>query len=149
MWRFFKYKKIGKLFDKKDGSVNTVAMSLFAILVVSFVAVYFISNIVPIKKSTDGEAIARKYMLKMEQNGYLTSDNEAAMEKEFGNMGINNINITGTTLSQVNYGDDVNLCITYTYPIKSIVTGNGLIPSFQNENKTIIINKSSTSKKVN
>lgn len=124
-------------------------MSLMAILVMSVVFVFFISNIVPIKKSTDAEAIARKYMLKMEQNGFLTADNEASMVSDFNNIGINNIDISGTTLTQVNYGDDVYLCITYKYPVKSIVTGNGLIPSFQNVDKTITIKKSSTSKKAN
>lgn len=148
MWRVTKIKKINK-FGKKAGSVNTVVMSLMAILAMSVVFVFFISNIVPIKKSMDAEVIARKYMLKMEQSGYLTANNEAAMVSDFNNIGINNIDISGTTLTQVNYGDDIYLCISYKYPVKSIVTGNSLIPSFQNVDKTIIIKKSSTSKKAN
>lgn len=141
--------KINKMTKKKAGSVDTVAMSLMAILVMSVVFVLFISSAVPIKKSTDAEAIARKYMLKMEQNGYLTPDNEAAMIGDFNNIGINNIDISGTTLNEVNYGEDVYLHISYKYPVKSIATNNGLIPSFQNVDKTITINKSSTSKKAN
>lgn len=144
-----KYRKLNKIFDKKKGSVDIAVMSLVAILVMSFVFVFFISNVVPIKKSTDGEAIARKYMLKMEQNGYLTADNKTEMISDFNDIGINNIDISGTTLSQVNYGEDVYLCISYKYPVKSIGTGNGFIPSFQNVDKTITIKKSSTSKKAN
>ncbi|MCD2345104.1 hypothetical protein [Clostridium guangxiense] len=148
MWRNIN-NKISKLTKKKDGSADTVVMSLIAILVMSVVFVYFISSVVPIKKSTDAEGIARKYMLKMEQNGYLTPDNETAMISDFKNIGINNIDISGTTLSQVNYGEDVYLCITYKYPMKDLVTGNGVIPSFQNVDKTGHIKKSSTSKKAN
>lgn len=149
MWRNIKYRKLNKIFDKKKGSVDITIMSLMAVLVMSFVFVFFISSVVPIKKSTDADAIARKYMLKMEQNGYLTSDNETEMINDFNDIGISNIDISGTTLNQVNYGEDVYLCISYKYPVKSIVTGDGLIPSFENVDKIITINKSSTSKKAN
>lgn len=149
MWTGLKLRKINRLIKKKDGSADTVIMSLMAILVISFVAVYFISNVVPIKKSTDAEVIARKYMLKMEQTGYLTPDNESAMINDFNNIGISNIDISGTTLTQVNYGEDVYLHISYKYPVKTITTNNSLIPSFQDVDKTAIINKSSTSKKAN
>lgn len=138
-----------KVFNKKDGSVDITVMSLLAILVMSVVFIFLVSNIVPIKKNTDAEVIARKYMLKMEQNGYLTGDNEAAMFNDFNNIGISNIDISGTTLSQVSYGDDVYLCITYKYPVKTFVIGSGIIPSFKNEDKSITIKKSSTSKKAN
>jgi len=149
LWRNIKYRKLNKIFDKKKGSVDITIMSLMAVLVMSFVFVFFISSVVPIKKSTDADAIARKYMLKMEQNGYLTSDNETEMINDFNDIGISNIDISGTTLNQVNYGEDVYLCISYKYPVKSIVTGDGLIPSFENVDKIITINKSSTSKKAN
>lgn len=147
MWKIVKYRKLNEIFYKKKGSADTTVMVLIAILVMSFVFVFFISNVVPIKKSTDGEAIARKYMLKMEQKGYLTAENKTKMISDFNDIGIDNIDISGTTLNQVNYGDDVYLCISYKYPVKSIVTGKGLIPSFQNVDKTINIKKSSTSKK--
>lgn len=147
MWKIVKYRKLDEIFYKKKGSADTTVMVLIAILVMSFVFVFFISNVVPIKKSTDGEAIARKYMLKMEQNGYLTAENKTKMISDFNDIGIDNIDISGTTLNQVNYGDDVYLCISYKYPVKSIVTGKGLIPSFQNVDKPINIKKSSTSKK--
>lgn len=149
MCQRIKFNKIKRIISKKQGSADIVIMSLIAILVMSFVFVFFISNIVPIKKSTDGEAIARKYMLKMEQNGYLTANNKTEMISDFNDIGINNIDISGTTLNQVNYGEDVYLCISYKYPVKSIVTGNKLIPSFQNVDKIINIKKSSTSKKAN
>lgn len=149
LWKGLKCRKINSFFNKKNGSVDTVAMSLMAILVISFVAVYFISNVVPIKKSTDAEGIARKYMLKMEQKGYLTPDNESAMINDFNNIGITNIDISGTTLTQVNYGEDVYLHISYKYHVRSITTNGGLIPLFQDVDKTAIINKSSTSKKAN
>lgn len=142
-------KKTKRIISKKQGSVGIAIMSLIAILSISVVFVFFISNIVPIKKSTDAEAIARKYMLKMEQNGYLAPDNKTAMISDFNDIGINNIDISGTTLNQVNYGEDVYLHINYKYPVKSIVTNNCIMPYFKDVDKTITINKSSTSKKAN
>lgn len=132
---------------KSEGGIEVVIATLIAVLALGFIMIYFISNMVPIINKYKAETVVRKYMLKEEQEGYLTAANTSAMESELKNIGISSMDISGTTLSPVDYGNDVSIDVSYKDNIKSLTITNGIIPTLSNEQKTVTIQKSSTSKK--
>ncbi|PJI06579.1 MULTISPECIES: hypothetical protein [Clostridium] len=136
-----------KINKKSEGGIEVVVATLVAVLALGFTMVYFISNMIPVINKYKVETVVRKYALKEEQEGYLSPSNVSSMESELKNIGISNINISGTTLSPVEYGEDVLINISYKDNIKSLTVKDGIIPMLSNEAKTITINKSSTSKK--
>lgn len=136
-----------KKIKKKKGIAGVIIILLISLLVMSFMFAYFVMNISPIKRRTDAEVICRKYALTLEQQGYLTPENQSKMISDFNNIGIRNINLNGTTLSQVQYGDDVCLNVTYTDKIKTVTIGKGIIPSFQDKFVTVPISKKTVSTK--
>ncbi|MCR3761443.1 hypothetical protein [Clostridium felsineum] len=133
---------------KKEGGVQIVIATLIGILIMSSVFLYFVSNIIPINATYKAETIARKYMLKIEEDGYLKEENSEKMINEFASIGISNIDISGTTLSPVTYGESVYLKVKYKETIKNLNIVNSIIPTFSNEEKNVVIEKSSTSKNV-
>lgn len=141
------HEKLLKKIKKKKGTAGVITILLISLLVMSFMFAYFVMNINPIKRRTDAETICRKYALTLEQQGYLTPENEYKMISDFNNIGINNINLNGTTMSQVQYGDDVCLNVTYADKIKKVVMGRGIIPSFQDQSVTVPISKKTVSTK--
>lgn len=132
---------------KKRGSAGIFAASLIAMMILSFLFIFFIDNIRPIKTRIDAGTICRKYALTLEQQGYLTPENQSKVVSDFNNIGIKNVDLTGTTMSQVQYGDDVCLNVVYTDKIKTITIGRSLIPSFQDKSITIPISKKTVSTK--
>lgn len=137
-----------KIRRKKDGTIEVVAAVLIGTVIISMLFIYFISNILPVNTTYKAEAIARKYMLKMEETGYLDADNLDQMTCDFKAIGVDNIDIAGTTLNKVTYGDDVYLIIKYKITLKKLTVKNGIIPDFSNQDETVTIKKSSTSKNV-
>ncbi|KHD38172.1 hypothetical protein NL50_01300 [Clostridium acetobutylicum] len=133
---------------RKAGGVQIVVATLLGVLIMSSVFIYFISNMIPINNSYKAETIARKYMFKIEQDGYLKEDNAQIMKKEFSSIGIEDIDISGTTLNPVDYGSDVYLKVSYKENVKKVTVSSGIMPVFSNEKKTVVIEKSSTSKNV-
>ncbi|PJI10082.1 MULTISPECIES: hypothetical protein [Clostridium] len=131
---------------KKDGAIEVVAAVLIGTAIISTLFVYFVSNIPPVNTTYKAEAIARKYMLKMEETGYLNIDNLNQMTHAFKSIGVNNIDTAGTTLNKVQYGDDVYLTIKYKITFKKLTVKSGIIPAFSNKDETVTIKKSSTSK---
>jgi hypothetical protein len=62
-------------------------------------------------KKLEVSQISRKYILKMETEGYLSQENKNQMLLELKNLGIQNVDISGTTTQQVTYGDTIVLKI--------------------------------------
>lgn len=141
-------KNIKRLVESKKGSVDILIMSLFAILVLNVLFMFLMSNYKPIVQYENAQNICRQYMLKTEEDGYLTSDEKDSMNKTLKSIGINDADFSGTTLSQVTYGQTVTIKIKFTLKIKVLTTNNGLIPSFGYEDISSTISKNSTSTRV-
>lgn len=63
------------------------------------------------RQKAEVSQIARKYILRMETVGMLTDAQGAALRKELEEAGISQIELNGTTMWQVNYGDPIILQI--------------------------------------
>lgn len=111
-------KKDRGLVDQALGILITVVF--ITILVLGFV---YYSNWITVKNNID--ATCRKYMLRMETEGYLSSANRTEMETELENLGMLNIDLNGTTLIEVPYGAKVTLQVKGIARLTGISIDNG------------------------
>lgn len=86
----------------------TIGMAILAITIV--VMVYLQCTELMLLK-LEVSQVSRKYILKMETEGYLTPHNQNELLLELKELGLKNVDLTGTTLSPVVYGDTIILRI--------------------------------------
>ncbi len=86
----------------------TIGITILAMTIV--VMVYLQCTELMIKK-LEVSQISRKYILKMETEGYLSQENKTQMLMELKNLGVQNVDISGTTTQPVTYGDTIILKI--------------------------------------
>lgn len=82
--------------SNKSGKISGIIYGISLVFVLLVVFIYIESfNIV--SRFTMVENINKKYLLRMETDGYLNEDNQYKLTKELENLGINNINFNETT----------------------------------------------------
>lgn len=94
------------------------ALMALAVLFTFFIAM--INQYDAILAENDIHRINRKYLLVMEKEGYLTAAHQNALVTELTNYGATNINLTGSSISKVGYGNRVVLHIECDIPISQI-----------------------------
>lgn len=102
---------LGKLKQKTEGASTYVAtmICIFAMFLM-FLALFL--NYSQIVGQNKVERVYRQYLLRMEREGYLTDSDRASLVTELTALGVENISLSGTSLSAVGYGNEVRLCIT-------------------------------------
>ena len=58
---------------------------------------------------TEVSQVARKYMLRMETVGYLEPADKTELIRELERLGVTKVNLAGTTMSPVGYGQSIYL----------------------------------------
>lgn len=81
----------------------------------------------------------------METEGYLTPEDREALVSELQAEGLYDISLSGTTVSQVSYGDRIYLSITGTYDDNILVFADG-ISKVGSHPTAITINRQTTAK---
>ncbi len=91
--------------------------------------------------------IGFKYETRMESygNGYLTSDDESSLESDMANEGFTNLDLTGTTMVQVDNGGYIYLNMAFDEQVKQFEIKNNF-PAYENVTKRVTIHYSTTSK---
>ncbi len=97
---------------KREGSILDVLTVLVSILAMSVVMVAYLSNVQIVSVKEDISQVGRKYILRMETVGYLTATDRAYMNQELAALGLTNISLSGTTMSDVGYGNPITLKIS-------------------------------------
>ena len=95
----------------------TVCISLLAMVLV--VMVYLNLSELMLTK-LEVSQVTRKYILRMETKGYLDEGDKSALLSELASLGMREIELGGSTLSPVGYGE--NICLS----VKGMVTGRVL-----------------------
>lgn len=100
--------------QKSKGSVlnfMTVCITLLAMSCV--IMVYFnLSELLVTKQ--DISQVTRKYILRMETKGYLDAGDKVLLEEELRLAGMKEIDLSGSTLSPVTYGETIRLTVKGT-----------------------------------
>lgn len=130
---------------KKKGEIDQYVIIVLGILSFFIITIASLNYVGSADKYITANQIARKYILKIESKGYLAPENAVKLRSELTNQGFSNIDLTGTTMSEVKNGEDVFLFINYDQTIRNIDIENFSV-KFVNEVQRVQISRSSTAK---
>lgn len=114
-----------------------------ALFVVTIMIMILTSWTVNIENKSRVDLIARKYLLKMETEGYLTEEGKQNLLDELRENKMSDISLMGTSFSQVGYGKNIELSITGFLEIYHLEWVN--LFSINKDNELIKVNKHLTS----
>ena len=131
---------------KKEASIieNMLVTLLMSIIVCAFLVVIF-GAFSGISDKWGMRQVAREYLLIMETEGYLSEADRANLIDELESYGLYNISLSGTTVSEVDYGDRIYLCISGTYDDNILAFAGGISKIAKNP-VNIVINRQTTAK---
>lgn len=131
---------------KKDASITeNMIVALLGIVITTALLTIIISLFANISDKWSIRQEARETMLVMETEGYLTSDEQKRLLSSLEDLGLSNISLDGTTMSEVGYGSDIFLNIKGTYDNKRLVLVGG-VSKIVNKGSEVKISLSSTAK---
>ncbi len=96
---------------KQRGSVGDILAAAVCILAMSVVLFAFLDCVGLIHQKLEVSQLARKYILKMETMGCLTASEKIKLDSELAEMGVTEIDLSGTTLDMTGYGESITLHI--------------------------------------
>lgn len=105
-----------KILKKKKGTVieNMLVCLIGMVMVCAFLVIVF-GAFSSINDKWNMRQVARETLLIMETEGYLKPEDEVALLKELESYGLYDIDLSGTTKTEVDYGDRIYLKVTGTY----------------------------------
>lgn len=120
---------------KEQGNVLDFLTILLTVTAMSIVVTVYLECTGLLMKKLEVSQISRKYILKMETEGYLTEGTENALLSELQRAGVRSVDISGTTVTPVAYGDTIVLKIQGKVEGRIMGTGDeiwskGLVSNF-------------------
>lgn len=97
---------------KDHGNLMNLFPPLLTIMALAVMLLFFSGWMANISARDNVYQLSRRYILQMEAEGCLTSSMESRLRSDLANAGMNNISLTGTTTSEVDYGNVIVLKIT-------------------------------------
>lgn len=104
---------------KAVGNMITCLVCLFFMFVIMYCMLYMCGLL---RLSVEKSRIERQFMLQMETDGYLSPSVKDKLIEELAKIGVSDISLDGTTLTQAGYGNDVILSVTGRLNV-AIITG--------------------------
>lgn len=126
---------------KKCGSVLNILPVFLGIIAITILSLMYIYYVKDMDVREQAGQIARQYMLEMESTGYMTEDAQSSIIEALKAIGMNNINLSGTTMTEVEYGKEIVLVINAKAPVTEIeITDylNPLIQSSETDYKVVL-----------
>lgn len=96
---------------KQKGNIGELMITGVCILAMTVVMLSYMDHVSLLQEKAEVVQLARKYILKMETEGYLSTGELALMTDELEAIGITEISCAGTTVSKVTYGEPIVLQI--------------------------------------
>ena len=113
--------------SRRKGSIMNVLAACICILTMTIIMMAFMGSVGLLNSKAAVSQIARKYILRMETVGYLTENDRVELSRELTEVGVVDLDFTGTTLSQVDYGSPILLVIHGKVSGQIAATGGGLL----------------------
>lgn len=108
--------RLVRFINKKHKGNGDLIASLFVILALTIFSLFFINSIADINTRIQMDQVARKYILRMESEGYLTASDKSSMISDLMQIPSvkavtdgSDISFSGTTESEVGYGGTIIL----------------------------------------
>lgn len=131
---------------KREGSVLDV-LSVMVAVVASAVIMMAYLNIMQLHELKDSVSqLSRHYILRMETFGYLTAADRTQLLRELQELGATEVDLSGTTTTDVGYGNPVYLDIRCNLHAEDLVTGDLFRLYFQDKGFPVNEKRMSTAK---
>ena len=120
-----------------------------AIVVIVLLAVLWTGSMISasnIDRSSDIHQVARTYLLRMESDGCLTEENRNLLLAELEALDMEQIDLTGTSFTNVGYGNRIRLVIRGVVNLKDIDFKGFASPIMTQRQAEVAINKVSVAK---
>ncbi len=132
---------------KESGSIADIMSALLVVLASAIVMFSYLSIMQLASINEEVKQLSRKYILEMESKGYLEAASSAQLKQQLMDLGVKDIELTGTTFSDVGYGNPIYLTISCSIPYKELnMTGDLLSAFFEDAEYGIIEKRMSTAK---
>lgn len=95
---------------------------LLTIVALAVMLVFFTGWMANLSARDHVYQLSRRYILQMETEGFLSSTLESSLRADLADAGMSNISLSGTTTSEVEYGNVIFLRITGDLDINSYST---------------------------
>jgi hypothetical protein len=107
---------------KKNGEVEEFFIQILGIIFAFAIMIYGIYYAKTIIVYNNANQIARKYILEMETNGFLSSDDIENLKTEATKSGMTDVSVdaSATQVGDTKYGDKVTLTINFKEEVKKI-----------------------------
>lgn len=99
-------------FKKEKGNVGDLVITGVMMLVMTVLMVKYIGCMEMINTKSSVDQLARRYLLLIETKGCLEESQVTELNAELANLGITDIDLTGTTIEPVGYGEMVSINIS-------------------------------------
>lgn len=111
---------------RSAGSVMDIIVVYLYIITLTIVMLAYVGNVQMLNCKMQIGQIARKYILRMETVGFLMENDRISMEQELLNAGVDQLDLSGTTLDRVSFGEPIYLVIRGQISAQVISMGNDL-----------------------
>lgn len=96
---------------RERGSVADIMAAGLCMLAMTVVMLAYMGNAGLVNTKASVNQIARKYILRMEATGQLTEADRIALVQELESVGVTELELAGTTMEPVGYGETIVLQI--------------------------------------
>lgn len=94
---------------QEKGSIGDILSAGICMLAMTALMFAYIGDVRLIHQKSEVSQIARQYILKMETVGYLTEADRIRLRRELDEAGVTELELAGTTIAPVAYGDIITL----------------------------------------
>lgn len=116
--------KLKKLFLKIKKKEKGVDEFVATIICIPIIATLMVTMLVMFKNNiriTEVERVHRQYLLSMEHEGFLTPALETGLRNSLQTLGVTNIDLTGSSMTEVGYGNTVRLRVECDVVVNTMI----------------------------
>jgi len=135
-----------KLGRKKQGSMMKLVAVLISVVVTGIMGIVMVSFSGNLDNKDRIYITAREYLLSMETKGYLVEEDKEQLLFSLTELGMTNISLSGTTLTEAGYGNKVTIEITGEIELTSYSVLEKLDVRRRMQTIPVHVKKSSTAK---
>lgn len=132
---------------KRNGSTLDLLQTMIGLLVAIVIMTQYlnISKLLAVKE--DVKEAARSSLLQMETEGCLTGAGETILRQRLADLGVTDVDLSGTTYTDVGYGKSIYLSIKCSFRTELLAVPDGVLSAvFSGTDIPITVQKMSTAK---
>ena len=123
------------IYRKRQANIVDVLTAGLLILAMTIIMTAYLGSMQLVSIKSEMSQLSRKYILRMESVGCLTEGDRISLEQELHDLGIKNVDLSGTTMSETGYGNPIFLVIRGCFGGQETLTDKGILSAALQEKK--------------